>query len=124
MGEIRQRRIESAIKAIIGTMILRHEIKDPRLNDLVCVTDVSVSKDTKHARIFVSYFGDADICATVVETLNHAAGFIQGTIAQRLRLRNTPRLRFIEDHSIEKGFRIMHKLKELSIDGADSAEKP
>ncbi len=119
MGEIRQKRIESAIKEIVGNMILRREIKDPRLNELVCITDVSVSKDTKHARIYVSFFGDADVCASVVETLNHAAGFIQITVAQKLRLRNTPRLVFIEDHSIERGFRITNKLRELAVDKTD-----
>jgi ribosome-binding factor A len=106
MGEVRKRRIESAIKEIVGNMILRHDIKDPRLNEMVCITDVSVSKDTKYARIYVS-------CTTVVETLNHAAGFIQAAIAHKLRLRNTPRVSFFEDHSIERGFRITAKLKEL-----------
>jgi ribosome-binding factor A len=113
MGEVRKRRIESAIKEIVGNMILRHDIKDPRLNEMVCITDVSVSKDTKYARIYVSYYGEAEVCTTVVETLNHAAGFIQAAIAHKLRLRNTPRVSFFEDHSIERGFRITAKLKEL-----------
>jgi ribosome-binding factor A len=105
-------------------MILRHEIKDPRLNDLVCITHVSIAKDTKYARIYISYFGEAEICTTVVETLNHAAGFIQGVVAQKLRLRNTPRLQFIEDHSIEKGFRITNKLKELTRQHSESEKPP
>jgi ribosome-binding factor A len=114
MGEVRKRRIESTIKEIIGTMILRHDIKDPRLNDLVCITNVEVSKDTKYARIFVSYFGEPEICTNAVETLNHAAGLIQSVIGQKVHLRNTPKLLFIEDHSIEKGFRITQRLKEIS----------
>jgi ribosome-binding factor A len=114
MGEVRQRRIESTLQEIIGSMILRHEIKDPRLNDLVCITKVSVTRDTKYAHIYISYFGEPEICANVVETLNHAAGFIQSVIGKKLRTRNTPKLLFVEDHSIEKGFRITQKLKEIS----------
>jgi ribosome-binding factor A len=123
MGEIRQKRIESAIKEIIGGMILRHDIKDPRLNELVCITNVSVSKDTKHARVYISYYGEAEICTKVVETLNHAAGFIQGTVGAKLRTRNTPRLMFIEDHSIENAFRITNKLRELTHENTEPVEK-
>jgi ribosome-binding factor A len=120
MGEIRKLRIESAIKEIIGNMILQNEIKDPRVNELICITNVSVSKDTKYAHVYVSFYGDSGIHETVVETLNHAAGFIQGVVGKRLRTRNTPRLHFIVDHSIEKGFRITQKLKGLEINQSDS----
>jgi ribosome-binding factor A len=114
MGEVRLKRIESAIKEIVSSMILRHEIKDPRLNEMVCITDVTVTKDTKYARLYISYYGEADICTSVVETLNHAAGFIQSVVGHKLRLRNTPKLVFVEDHSIERGFRITNKLREIA----------
>jgi ribosome-binding factor A len=49
-----------------------------------------------------------------VEALNHAAGFVQRELAASLRLRFVPRLTFLEDASIEQGFRISLKLRELS----------
>jgi len=47
--------------------------------------------------------------------LNHAAGFVQARLAKNLKTRNTPKLRFKEDHSIEYGSEMIQKLKELDI---------
>jgi ribosome-binding factor A len=49
-----------------------------------------------------------------VEALNHAAGYVQGVLSKRISMRIFPKLTFILDDSIEKGFRIAKKLRELS----------
>jgi ribosome-binding factor A len=96
-------------------MIFMGEIKDPRVEKLTTVTDVELSKDLGHAKIYVSRFGERGALEASVKALNHAAGYIQGVLAKRISLRVFPKLAFILDDSIEKGFRIAKKLKEISL---------
>lgn len=112
MKEIRRRRVESLIQEEIASMVLMNEIKDPRIDRLLSVTDVTVSRDYQYAKVYVSLMGERK--ESVLEALNHAAGFIQKTLGRRIRLRSTPKLTFLFDESIERGFRITQTLKEIS----------
>ncbi len=114
MAEVRLKRLESLLRQEISAMILTGEIKDPRVERLTTITDVTLSRDLGHAKIFVSRFGEREMLEASVNALNHAAGFIQGVLAKRISLRIFPRLTFILDDSIEKGFRIAQKLREIS----------
>jgi ribosome-binding factor A len=115
MSEVRQKRVESLIREHISALIHRQAIKDPRVLPLALVTEVAASKDLKYSKVYISYYGDADLRRRCVEGLNHAAGFVQRELAASLRLRFVPRLTFVEDASIEQGFRIAQKLRELSV---------
>ena len=115
MGDsIRLKRVESLIQEEIGTMIVLGIIKDPRISHMVSVTSVSVSRDINYAKIYISSFENSTALNKAVEALNHAAGFIQKQLAKRLKIRNTPRLSFFVDHSIEDGVRMIHILEELN----------
>jgi ribosome-binding factor A len=113
MWEIRKRRVESLLREKISVIILQGELKDPRLKELVTITEVSVSRDLGAAKVFVSVMGGAKEQKSVVDILNHAAGFVQKTLARKISLRQTPRLNFIRDDSLERGFRITQKLKDI-----------
>ena len=95
-------------------MILTDEIKDPRVNSFVSVTEVKVSKDLVHAKVFVSSFESLEQLKGAVSALNHAAGFIQGRLARHLKLRVTPRLSFTPDVSIRDGIELSHKIEEIN----------
>ncbi|MCX7038413.1 MAG: 30S ribosome-binding factor RbfA [Spirochaetes bacterium] len=114
MAETRLRRIESLLREEICSMIFMGEIKDPRIEKLTTVTEVNVSRDLGHAKVWVSRFGDREAVANSVEALNHAAGYIQGVLSKRVSLRTFPRLHFVLDDSIENAFRIAKKLREIS----------
>ena len=114
MSEVRQKRVESLIREHISALIHRQTIKDPRVVPLAVVTRVAASKDLKYAKVYVSYYGDPVLRRQCVEALNHAAGFVQKELGPRLRLRFVPKLTFLEDSSIEQGFRIAQKLREIS----------
>jgi len=122
MEKLRVKRIEKLIKEIICAMILTDEMKDPRINKLVSIYDVCISKDFKFARVYTSYFGDDAIHENCVAALNHAAGFIQRRLGKQLSIKNIPRLTFIVDKSIENGFRITQKLKELVVEEHNTQE--
>ncbi len=113
-NSIRLKRVESLIQEEIGTMIIMGIVKDPRISHMVSVTSVSVSRDINYAKIYISSFENSHTVDKTVEALNHASGFIQKHLAKRLRTRNTPKLSFFTDHSIENGVRMTHILEELN----------
>jgi len=94
-------------------MIFKREIKDPRVEQLTTVTEVNVSRDLGHAKVWVSRYGDRRAVSESVEALNHAAGFIQTVLSKRISLRIFPKLTFLRDDSMENGFRIAKKLRDV-----------
>lgn len=106
MAEFRLLRAEKIVQEEIGNLILQDKIKDPRINKLIYISHVKISPDMGYAKVAVSgYCKEKEILKTI-EGLNHAAGFIQGTIGKKLKTRLTPKLNFYYDNSIKKGFEI------------------
>ena len=114
MSELRLRKVESFLAAEISSLISSKTLKDPRIESLVTVAGVRVAKDLTSARIYVSYFGSDEVLDVTVAALNHAAGFIQARIGNQLRMRHTPKLRFIADSSISDGFRVTQQIREVN----------
>ncbi len=106
---VRLARLRELFKEEVST-ILQRVMKDPRIG-FVSVTDVEVSADLRHAKIFVSILGDADAKATTMGTLGNAQGFIRKELARRIRLRRIPELLFRLDESIERGARVQRLLR-------------
>jgi len=100
------------------SLILRREMKDPRIG-FVSVTDVELSPDLGHARIFVSIYGDAEAKATTMAALTSAAGFVRTELARRIRLRHIPAVSFRLDESIEYGDRVNRLLRQVAGERQD-----
>ncbi|HEY8462520.1 MAG TPA: 30S ribosome-binding factor RbfA [Bacillota bacterium] len=112
MAEHRIERLRELIKAEFAQMLQR-DLKDPRIG-FASVTDVEVSNDYSHVKIFVSILGDAAAKAATMEGLESAKGFIRTELGQRIRLRHTPEIHLIADESMERGSRIMKLLHEVN----------
>jgi ribosome-binding factor A len=115
MQEIRRKRIESFLREKVSSIVLEGELRDPRIDKLVTVTGVKITSDLKEARIFVSVLADDVAKNDTLSILNHASGFIQKRLGKRIRLKSTPKLTFVLDSSLEKGFKINQMLKDLSV---------
>jgi ribosome-binding factor A len=88
--------------------LLEREVNDPRLSKLISVTEVTLSPDLKHAKIFVSTLSDEmDNKAEMLAGFNQASGFLRRELASHLKLRYTPQLSFHYDDSIERGARLL-----------------
>ena len=83
-------------------MLIRDRIKDPRLG-MVTVSDVEVSRDLAHARVYFTVLGDQEARRQSQEVLDRAAGFLRRELGGIMKLRTVPELRFIYDESIERG---------------------
>ena len=106
-------RIEEEIKKIVGTLI-DNGIKDPRVNGLISVTKVDVSKDMKYCKIYVSMLGTKDI-NEALEGLESAKGVVRKEIGDKIRTFNTPEVKFVYDDSMEYGQHIEEVLNSLDI---------
>ena len=107
-------RISSLIQQEVSQMLI-NEIKDDRVGaGMVSVTDVNVSGDLQHAKIYVSIYGTEEARAATMEGLQSATGFVRRELGRRVRLRRTPEVLFIEDRGLERGDRMLTLLNQLS----------
>jgi ribosome-binding factor A len=90
--------------------LLREEVRDPRIG-FVTVTDVELSQDLRHARVFVSTL-DPDAERTLL-ALNRAVPFLRRGLARHAGLRFTPQLRFLLDSAVTTGSRVENLLDGL-----------
>jgi len=111
----RHERVGEEIAHEINAM-LAGELKDPRLEGMVVVSEVRVQPDMRHARVFISARGSAKEQEDAIKALEHASGFIRGELVERLQLRRTPDLHFTLDHSQEYTERIDTLLKDMKKD--------
>ena len=81
---------------------------------MVSVTDVVVSGDLQHAKIFVSIYGSEEDRATTMEGLNSATRFVRSALGQRMGLRRTPEVVFIEDISLARGTDMLSLINRLT----------
>ena len=99
---------------------IKKEIADVMANELTFSTDallsvlkVDVSKDLKHAKIYISTIGSEIAVEKNLEILKKAAGFIRHELAQRLPIRMVPELTFLPDDSIAHSIKITKIIEEL-----------
>ncbi|MEA3341458.1 MAG: 30S ribosome-binding factor RbfA [Chloroflexota bacterium] len=113
MSKKYQRRVSDLIRTHL-TNLLARKVSDPRLR-MVTITGVDVTPDTVRADIHFSVLGGAEEQAEAQAGLDSAAGWLRREVGGRLRLRNTPKLVFHHDPSLEHGERIDSILKELEL---------
>ncbi|MBD0269859.1 30S ribosome-binding factor RbfA [Pseudanabaena sp. FACHB-2040] len=118
----RMARVASLIKREVSQMLV-DGIKDDRVGaGMVSVTDVDVSGDLQHAKIFVSIYGTDEARAETMEGLGAATGFVRSEIGKRIRLRRTPEILFKEDRSVERGTQVLSLLNQLSQERAEKGD--
>ena len=108
------RRVSELVRREVANVV-SGQLNDPRMR-LVTVTAVEVTKDIRHAKVFVTHMeqtAEPDHAA-VVDTLNKAAGYIRHEISRHLDLKNCPALRFFYDHSVERGVNLSNLIDRVN----------
>lgn len=107
-------RVAALIQEEVSQMVL-HDIKDDRVGaGMVSITDVDVSGDLQHAKIYVSIYGTDEARVETMAGLKSATGYVRRELGRRMRLRRTPEVVFIEDRGIERGDRMLALLNQLN----------
>ena len=93
--------------------LLQFEVKDPRVG-MVTITEVEVSGDMAHAKIFYSapVQDNSQAMAELQKGLEKSAGFLRSQLGKRMLLRTVPQLHFIYDTSIDQGMKISRLIDE------------
>jgi ribosome-binding factor A len=111
----RSERVAAAMREEIATF-LANDVKDPRIVGLVTVTGVDVTRDLRHARVYVSVLGsDAERAATF-DGLAGVAAHLRGRVGRALRLRAAPEIEFRNDESIAHAAHIEQLLAQVRRD--------
>jgi ribosome-binding factor A len=99
----RSERVAGTLRRQLAQLI-QQEVKDPEVG-FIGLSDVEVSRDISHAKIFVTVF-EADKAAGSIKALNKAAGFLRTRLGQVMRIRSVPQLHFEHDASVETGLQM------------------
>jgi len=108
-------RVGELLKKEISQIILR-EMKDPRIA-FVSVTDVDVSGDLRHAKVFISVYGSEQEKEETMAGLEQAKGYIRKLVGERIKIYHIPEIIFRYDDSIEQGVHISEIINELKENG-------
>lgn len=123
MGQYRIQRLNDQLRDEISQLILRGEVKDPRVSNFLSINRVEVTNDLSYAKVYVSSFLPDNQVKKGVDGLNAAAGFIQREIAKKLRIRQFPKLQFLVDAGMKAGFDMVQKLNELEKEEKQTEEE-
>ncbi|WP_067617566.1 30S ribosome-binding factor RbfA [Dissulfuribacter thermophilus] len=109
----RSNRVKELIHFEVSEMLQR-EVKDPRLQGMVTIVEVEVTKDLRKAKIFVSVYGATDTRQKAMEGLNRAKGFIRHELWKRLDMKRVPEIEFVLDERVDHALKIERLLRERS----------
>ena len=105
------------------SVIIRQEIKDPRIHMMTSVTGVEVAPELKTCKAFISVLGSDQEKKDTLEGLKNAEGYARRMLAKRLNLRHTPEIRFILDQSIEYGVNMSRLIDQVQGAGKDEDDE-
>lgn len=111
----RSERVAGSLRRELAQLI-QAEVKDPGVG-FIGLSDVEVSRDLGHAKVFVTVF-EPEKAASSLKALNNAAGYLRRRLGQEMRIRSVPELHFQHDASVETG----HRMDSL-IDAAIAADR-
>jgi len=105
------------IREVVSTAILL-ELRDPRIQN-VTVLGADVSPDLRYATVRISVMGDEKSAALTMHGLASAKGYLQSKVAEYIKSRYTPELRFVLDDTVLKSVAASAILRDV-LPAADS----
>lgn len=102
--------------------IIREELSDPRIGGTFSVTRAEVTRDLRHAKIYVSVLED-DRREGMMKALKSAAGYIRRALGQNIIIRYSPELTFVSDENIAYGVHIAKVLADAQKTEGTSHEE-
>lgn len=119
-------RLEEACKEELSE-ILRRETKDPRVG-FVTITQVKLTADLRHARVYVSIMGTDEEVQRTLAGLESAKGHLRTRLGKHLRLKYLPEIEFNYDQVTQEALRLEKVMKrvrvEQEVEDGDQETKP
>lgn len=112
-------RVSAQLRRELGTLV-REAVAEHGLPS-VSVSDVEVTRDMAHAKVFVTAL-QPERAAEAMKGLKAVAHEIRFRLARAVKLRHVPELHFHYDDSVDRGERIDQLLRDLpDVGGSDSS---
>ncbi len=105
----RSDRVSAQLRRDLGTLV--HEAVREHGLPSVSVSDVEVTRDLAHAKVFVTAL-QAERSAEAVKGLKEHAKEIRYQLGRAMKLRHVPELHFHYDDSVDRGERIDNLLRD------------
>lgn len=105
-------RLNSLLREVLSEVI-RKEVRNPHVNPLVTVTQVEITKDLQHAKVYISVIGSSQEREQTLQALQSAAGFIAIHASKKVVMRYFPSLTFKLDTSVDQQFKIDSLLNQI-----------
>lgn len=121
-NSIKNTRINGEVQRELS-MIIRNEIKDPRIAMMTSVTAAEVAADLKTCKAYISVLGDEKAKADTIAGLRSAEGYIRRLLAKNVNLRNTPEIQFVLDQSIEYGVTMSKLIDDVNRESHEKGEE-
>ena len=114
MKEKREKRLNSEFQKEIYS-ILKNKIKNPAISEMFSISEVDVTNDLKHAKVFVSVFSTDKAKAQVTfEAICASAKAVRTELGKTMHIRTVPELHFVTDNSTDYGNKIDNILSTLT----------
>ena len=94
-------RVAEAIRVEVATF-LAEGAKDPRIRGLITVTGVEVTRDLRHAAVYVSIMGSDEERQSTLAGLDSLATHLRSRVGRSLRLRLAPEIAFHVDPTVAR----------------------
>ena len=120
-GFSRRDRISEQIRRELAEVI-QSELKDPRVG-MISLTDVEVSPDYAHAKVYFSSMAGSDTLDSVQAGLQQASGCLRSELGKRISIHMIPQLHFVFDDSLERGAELSKLISE-AVAISDHSEEP
>lgn len=112
---VRLLRVGEQVRHILSELLLRGEVHDEVLNSQsVSVTEVRMSPDLRHAKVFVKPLLGSDEDA-VIKALRTNTAFFQREVAARTKMKYAAKLKFLADESFDEVARIDSLLNDPKV---------
>ena len=111
-------RVSAQLRRELGRLV--HEAVREHGLPSVSVSDVEVTRDMAHAKVFVTAL-QQERSVEAVKALKSLAPEIRYALAHAVKLRHVPELHFVYDDSVDRGERIENLLRDLPERSGDDA---
>jgi ribosome-binding factor A len=112
---LRVLRVGESMRHAIAEALMRGDVHDPALAGIsVTVSEVRMSPDLRHATAFIMPLAGMN-ADDVLAALNRNAPDMQGAMARAVRMKFTPKLKFMIDESFDEASRINQLLDDPKI---------
>lgn len=100
------------------SLLIQMEIKDPRLPKFVTISNVNVSADFAHAKVYFTILsGDQQLTENI---LNSASSYLRTQLAKNMKMFTVPQLHFVYDGSVEYGNQLSQLIDKLNSESHDN----